>query len=184
MKHLAAVLLSCFCISPAHATRWIVDTRVSRLGFAVQWSGEPFVAIFRKWTAAISFDPADLAHARIAADIDLGSESSDTPENDDGLKGPEGFSIGHFPTAHFESRRIVSTGANTYLATGTLSLHGVTRPVRLPFTLRIQNGVAHVTAKTDLFRNAFGLGAGEWAGDSPIAQRVSVDLALTAAQAP
>src|SRR5207302_1375556 len=99
MKSVPRLLLASlvFLASPSYAAHWTVDRAKSRLGFTVQWSGEPFQATFKSWTADITFDPADLAHAHITAAIDLGSEASDTPDNDDGLKGPEGFSVAQFP---------------------------------------------------------------------------------------
>ena len=80
LSALAAALIS----TPALAAHWNVDSAKSKLGFGVQWSGQPFGATFKKWNAAIDFDPNDLAHAHVVATIDLASEASDSPDNDDG----------------------------------------------------------------------------------------------------
>ena len=100
MKREALALIPLLLTSvPADAAHWTIDPRKSRLGFTVQWSGEPFVATFKSWTADISFDPSDLSHSHIAATIELASESSDTHDNDEGLKGPEGFAADRFRSA-------------------------------------------------------------------------------------
>lgn len=177
---LAAAGIVALSTLPARAAHWTVDPTKSRLGFTVQWSGEPFVATFRSWKADIDLDPADLAHARVRATIDLGSEASDTPDNDDGLKGPEGFSVAQFPSATFEATTFRRTGGNNYVANGTLSLHGVTRPVTLPFTLTITGDTAHAAGKAQVLRTDFGLGQGEWATPTPIAHEVTINLDLTA----
>ena len=59
-------------ISPAvHAAQWKVDPAKSSLGFVVTWDREPFRASFKRWTAAIDFDPAELASAKADVSIDL-----------------------------------------------------------------------------------------------------------------
>jgi polyisoprenoid-binding protein YceI len=170
-------------LSPANATSWNVDHGKSRLGFTVQWSGEAFNAAFKSWKADIAFDPSDLAHSRASVTIDLGSEASDSPDNDDGLKGPQGFATGQFPTAQFETTGFGAKGGNSYVATGRLTLHGVTRSVTLPFDLTIAGDKAHMTGKAVVSRLDFGLGGGEWASDTVIAHAVTITVDLTATKA-
>ncbi|MEI9993641.1 MAG: YceI family protein [Rhizomicrobium sp.] len=177
---LAALLLAA---TPVLGAPWIVDHARSRLGFSVVWSGEPLNATFKSWKADIAFDPADLPHAKVAATIDLGSEDSGSADNDDGLKGAEGFAIGQFPTARFETTGFVSKGGNAYVATGRLSLHGMTKPVTLPFTLAISGNTAHMVGRTVVSRIDFGLGSGEWAGETPVAHAVTITVDLTATKA-
>jgi len=43
--------------------------------------------------------------------------------------------VERFRVARFESSAISSIGGNKHLARGTLSLHGLTRQIALPFTL-------------------------------------------------
>ena len=180
------VLLASFALSalPASASHWTVDRAKSHLGFTVRWSGEPFVATFKSWSADIDFDPNDLAHSRVLATIDLASETSDTPDNDDGLKGPEGFSIAQFPKARFETTGFVHTSGDSYVASGKLSLHGATRPVRLRFALKIVGNSAHVAGEAHVLRTDFGLGQGEWAAPNPVAHEVMIDLELNAKKSP
>ncbi len=169
--------------APAAAANWNVDHAKSRLGFTVQWSGEAFVATFKSWKADIAFDPADLAHAKAVVTIDLGSEDSGSSDNDDGLKGAEGFAIGQFPTAKFETTGFTAKGGNNYVATGRLTLHGVAKPVTLPFTLTISGNTAHMVGKAQVLRTDFGLGTGEWAGTTPVAHEVAITIDLTATKA-
>jgi polyisoprenoid-binding protein YceI len=175
---ITAIAFASLC--PASAAMWQVDHARSRLGFTVQWSGEPFAATFKTWSANIKFDPADLAHARAAVTIDLGSEASDFPDNDDGLKGVEGFSVSQFPTARFETTSFTAKGGNNYVATGRLTIHGVSRPVSLPFTLSLTGDIAHMNGRAVVMRTDFGLGRGEWSSASTIAHEVAISVDLTA----
>lgn len=167
--------------SPCHATQWVVDHTKSSLGFTVLWSGESFTARFRTWDAKIAFDPSDLTHARISVSVDLASEASDTPDNDDGLKGPEGFWVERYRTARFESTAVTASGPNAYTARGSLNLHGLTRPVVLSFTLSVAGNSAHAVGRGQVIRTDFGLGTGEWAGTTPLAHEVDIhfDIAAT-----
>jgi polyisoprenoid-binding protein YceI len=179
----AAAVLS-LLVTPASAATWTVDHGKSKLGFAVAWSGETFAATFKSWKADIAFDPKDPAHARAVVTIDLASETSDSPDNDDGLKGPEGFAISQFPAAKFETTGFTAKGGNAYVATGRLTLHGATRPVTLPFTLTIAGNTAHMVGKAVVMRTDFALGTGEWAGDTPVSHAVTISMDITATKAP
>lgn len=181
LSALAALLV--LSTAPALAAHWSVDAAKSHVGFTVQWSGEPFVATFKSWKADIDFDPADLAHSHVTATIDLASEASDTSDNDDGLKGPQGFSVSQFPTARFEAASFKHAGGDNYVAVGTLALHGVSRPVTLPFKLMIAGDTAHMNGKAQVLRTDFGLGQGEWAGPTPVAHEVTINVDLTATKA-
>lgn len=183
MRVLAAAAALCLLAAPASAANWVVDHGKSRLGFTVMWSGEAFNAKFKSWKADIAFDPADLPHAKAVVTIDLASEDSGSADNDDGVKGPEGFAIAQFPTAKFETTGFTSKGGNNYVATGRLSLHGMTKPVTLPFTLTITGNTARMVGKATVSRVDFGLGSGEWAGETPVAHAVTISVDLTATSA-
>ncbi len=176
----ATVALVCVMSPPAFAAQWNVDYAKSRLGFSVVWSGQPFEAIFKSWKADIRFDPADVTHAKATVTIDLGSETSAAPDNDDGLKGAEGFAISQFPSARFETTGFESKSAGNYVANGRLNLHGVSKQISLPFTLTIAGNTAHVIGKTVVVRTEFGLGHGEWASPATIAHEVAITVDLTA----
>ena len=179
---LAAMVL--LAASPASAAKWDVDYTKSKLGFSVLWSNEPFSAAFKSWNAAIDFDPADAAKAHVAVSIDLASEASDEPDFDSGLKGAEGFQTSRFPTARFETTSIVHKAGNAYLASGTLSLRGMSRSVVLPFTLVISGRSAHMTGTAHVNRSDFGVGQGTWAAADPVAHDVSVTVDLVATETP
>lgn len=166
--------------SPAHAVHWNVDYARSRLGFTVQWSGEPFSAQFRRWNADIDFDPADLAHARISVIIDVASEASGEPDFDSGLKGAQGFETSRFPTARLIVKSVTAKSGNSYVADGVLSIRGVSHDVALPFSLAISGNTAHATGTAHVMRTDFGLGQGEWAAPTPVAHGVTVTVDLTA----
>jgi polyisoprenoid-binding protein YceI len=168
--------------TPAFAAppQWAADHGKSKLGFMVQWSGEAFVATFKSWKADIAFDPNDLAHSHATVLIDLASENSDFDENDQGLKSAQGFETSKYPTAKFQTTQITHGQGNSYVAQGTLALHGVTKPVTLNFNLTFAGKSAHMVGKAALQRGDFNLANGAFATENPIAHAVTVTIDLTA----
>ncbi|HLY05591.1 MAG TPA: YceI family protein [Rhizomicrobium sp.] len=182
MKRLAFCAAAAFALSvaPACAAHWRVDYAKSRLGFTVQWSGEAFSAQFRHWDADIDFDPADVAHARVAVTVDLASEASDEPDFDSGLKGAQGFETSRFPTARFVVKTITAKPGNGYVANGTLNIRGISRDVALPFSLTMSGDTAHMVGTAHVLRTDFAVGQGEWAAPTPVSHDVTVTVDLTA----
>jgi polyisoprenoid-binding protein YceI len=181
---LLGALMAALSAMPADAAKWNVDHAKSRLGFTVEWSGEPLSATFKKWNADIDFDSADLAHSQATVSIDLSSEESDSPDNDDGIQGAQGFDVTKFPAAKFQTTSIARVGeGNVYKAAGKLTIHGITRPVTLNFRLLIEGNNARMTGGAEVMRTDFGLGTGEWAGEKPVAHRVVIHIELQAHKA-
>jgi polyisoprenoid-binding protein YceI len=178
--HFAVAMALLFAASPAAASHWTVDYTKSHLGFAVTWDREPFSAEFKHWNVDIDFDPGDLVHAHASVDIDLGSESSDEPDFDSGLKGAEGFEISRFPTARFVTRTFSRRGGDTYVADGTLTIRGISRDISLPFKLALSGRTAHMTGTAHVLRSDFGVGQGTAA--APVSRDVTVSIDLTASK--
>ena len=176
------VVLLCATL-PAHAAQWTLDKAKSHLGFSVQWQDHPLSGEFKSWDADISFDPADLEHAKATVKVDIASVTVGSDEMDQGLKSSQGFDAANYSTATFETTWFRSTGKNAYEARGNLTLHGVTRAVTLPFKLDIKGDVAHMKGTAAVTRTDFQVGMGRWATDNPVARLVTVTIDLKAKKA-
>jgi polyisoprenoid-binding protein YceI len=166
---------------PASAAHWNVDAAKSKLGFSLPWGKTPYVANFGKWTAAIDFDPADLANAHVMATIATGSLDSGDPDTDSSVRTDKGFLSGKFPDARFESHSFTHQAGDHYTATGTLTVRGMTRPLTLPFTLDISGASAHMIGSAQVRWAEFGMGQGMGAEMPPdIGPQASIHIDLTA----
>src|SRR6185369_12389157 len=117
-------------------------------------------------------------------DVTLKSDSIDTsvPALNRELMSERFFNIGKFPTMHFKSTKVSTTGKNTGDITGDLTLLGVTKPVTLhvnynksgihPFT---NNYVSGFTADAILRRSDFGMNAFEPAVGDEIRVHLEVE---------
>lgn len=167
--------------SPAPA--WTVDPG-SSVGFSSSFSGDAFTGHFNRWTAAIRFDPKNLAGSSVTATIDLASAATGDKDRDSSLPTDDFFAAAKFPRATFTAATFKDLGGGHYQAIGQLTLRGVAKPLTLPFTLAITGAQAKMSAATSLNRLAFGVGQGQWSATDSIPAAVAVTINLAAHRAP
>lgn len=177
-KLMALAVFTAGLVSPSlfAAQEWALDQAASKLSFTAQQGKTEFTGGFKEFTALIRFSPDDLANSVISATINTGSAFAGAAERDSALPGQNWFSTAHFPLAYFSTKSIKATGSEQYVADATLSIRGITKDVRLPFTLKIENGKAHAVGKIVLNRQDYGVGQGEFAKDTVVKFPVTVNF--------
>jgi cytochrome b561/polyisoprenoid-binding protein YceI len=158
---------------------WAI-TSGGRLGFTAQWNGDAVNGSFGRWSGKVRFSPDDLPNSTIRAEVDLASSNTSDSQRDDMLQGSDFFNVTAHPKAVFNAASMRHLGGNRYRASGSLSMHGSSRPVSLDFTLDIKDDVARVSGSTRVNRTSFGVGSGEWAATDQIADGVAVNFAFSA----
>jgi polyisoprenoid-binding protein YceI len=188
MRPFAAVacagLLTAGAATAAAPAAWTVDKAASTLRFTTSMAGESFTGVFRRWDAAIRFDPANLAASSVVADIDVASVSTGNPDRDQALPTATFLDAPGHPHATFVAHGFTTLGPGRYQATGVLTLRGVAKPLTLPFTLSITGTQAKMTGAVAINRLAFGVGQGEWRATDAIPAAVTVAITLSARRAP
>lgn len=168
----------------AYATSWTMDPAASSLNFAGTQTGKGFTGQFRRFTADITLDPADLANASIAVTIEISSFASGSPDRDTDAVTLEWFNAAGFPRATFTSDDIVHEGGDVYLARGILDIKGIQQPVELPFTLQIEGNTAVADGAIALNRMDFRVGVdGEIEDDHFVGHAVEVTFHVQATKA-
>jgi len=165
--------------APDEPVRWAV-TPGSTLAFATAWSGQPILGRFDRWTADILFSPEALDRSKVRVDIDLGSGNTGDAQRDAALPSGDWLDAATHPKATFTATRFTRTGEGRFLAHGRLTLRGVSRPLDLPFRLKIDGDRAEVSGVTSLDRTAFGVGQGDWTNTEDIPAKVTVTVTLKA----
>jgi polyisoprenoid-binding protein YceI/cytochrome b561 len=163
----------------AEPVQWTVAPG-STLGFSTEWGGVAIDGRFERWTADILFSPDALDRSKVRVEIDIASASTGDAQRDEMLPSPDWLDAAANPKAVFTATRFERTGTDRYVAHGGLTLRGVTKPVRLPFQLKIEGDKARVSGVTSLDRTAFGVGQGEWKSTDQIPANVKVKVSLTA----
>ncbi|MBT2186536.1 YceI family protein [Sphingobium nicotianae] len=162
----------------ATAVPWRVGAG-GKLGFKADYSGAAVDGTFKRWDADILFSPDDLPGSKVSVTVDLASVDTSDGERDDQLKSSSFFDIAAHPKAVFRSSKITQHGTG-YRAAGTLSLHGVSKPVTLDFTLDIRGDETTATGSAQLSRTAFGVGTGEWSDTEAIKDGVTINFSFKA----
>jgi polyisoprenoid-binding protein YceI len=173
MKRLAILLLSLALPCAAAAADYTVQPAGSTLGFSNTFQGESFNGQFGQWTAAISYDPANLAGSKFDVEVTLASVKTGDADRDGALPGPDFFDTAKFPKAHFVTTGFRQSGGKV-IADGTLTLRGVTKPVSLEVTFKPQGSGATLDVAGTVKRLDFGVGTGDYADTSVIGGDVKV----------
>lgn len=171
----ATAALAADAQAPAH---YVADPARSRLEFTGVQAGAPFKAVFHKWSASIDFSPEALASSHFDVLIDLASVDSEDKDRDDTIRGPDIFDVAHHPSARYVTRSIQKTSSG-YAASGSLTLHGVTRDVPIAFTFSGAGASARLSGDAKLARLDFGVGQGDWKNTDEVKNEVSVAFTLT-----
>ena len=167
-----ATALVAMMAAPAHAADY-VQAAGSTLAFASKYDGEVFTGTFPGFSTRLSFDPVDLAGAKLDVTIPLAGAKTGNADRDSTLQGADFFDVTKFAQARYTATKFRSLGENRYAADGTLELRGVRKPVTLTFTWT--PGAKPVLAgKATVKRLDFGVGGGDWADTEAIPNAVAV----------
>ncbi len=168
----AAALAAMLATAPVLAADY-VQAPGSTLAFASKYDGEVFAGTFPGFTTTFSFDPADLASARLDVVIPLAGARSGNDERDSTLQGADFFNVARFAQARYRATTFRALGGDQYAADGTLELRGVGKPVTLTFTWT-PGAQPVLTGKATVKRLDFGIGEGDWADTKLIPDETAV----------
>ena len=172
-----ALLAGCVTTS-AGAAGWTVDPAGSALRFTATFENAPAAGVFRKFDASVQFAPNHVAGSRIDVVIAIPSADMSSAEINDAIRGPDWFDAARFPVAEFYSTEVRSVGGNRYLAVGTLTVKGTTKPVEVPFSWKPAGDVATMDGELAIDRGAFGIGLREWRSTKVVGANVEVRFSL------
>lgn len=101
-----------------------------------------------KWMAqgTLQLDQNNPQNSKVNVTINMDNLVTGIKELDDHLKSPLFFDVKQYPTATFVSNKVVVTGKNTATVHGTLTLHGVSKPIALAVTFN-KVGISEITNK-------------------------------------
>jgi polyisoprenoid-binding protein YceI len=172
MSPRSALLPLLLFAAPAFAADY-VQAPGSALTFAGKYQGEVFTGKFPGFSTRLSFDPAQLATAKLDVTIPLATATTGNEDYDGELRGEDFFASAKFAQARYTATKFRALGGNRFAADGKLSLRGVDKPVTLEFTWT--PGAKPVLAgKATVSRLAFGVGGGDWADTGLIPDAIAV----------
>lgn len=167
LKQLAASALLVASMATAQAqSTWTSDKSHSKLGFSVSHMTVSDVeGSFKNFDVSIAAPGQDWANAVITLTADVNSINTDDEGRDKHLKNEDFFDAPKYPSITFKSTSFKKKSNTIYELTGNLTMHGVTKPVKLevhyggsgthPYTKKT---IAGFKIKGKIKRTDFGIG--------------------------
>jgi len=140
---------------------------------------------FKSFRGTINLVGNDPTKSTVNAEIDIASLSIDPAKLAGHLKSPDFFDAEKFPKGKFTSTAIKAGGENgaTHTISGNLELHGVTKGITFPATIKVDGEQVTVDAEFAINRKDFSI---VYPGmpDDLIKDDVLIKVALHAKKAP
>lgn len=173
---IAAVALTISSLVSAHAAGFssVIPER-STIAFGFRQMGVPMEGQFKRFTAQVSLNSAQIDKAKGRMEIDLASIDTGLPDADKELMGKPWFHVSSYPKATFVLKTISMTTPGNYQASGTLSIKGQTRDISFPFKLSPQGALA---GSVVIRRSDYSVGEGAWAKFDVLANEITVNFNL------
>jgi len=122
MAPVAAPPAGTYKIEKSHAS---IVLRASHMGFST------YTTRFSRFDSELTFDPKNLPASKVVTTIDAASFEMDAAPQMclDIMKGPQMLDTAKYAEIVFKSASVRMTGEQSMEISGTLTLHGVTRPI-------------------------------------------------------
>ena len=184
-----AVVFGCLSTLSAQAiatVKYSVDANHSTVGFSIPiLDGVSRVrGKFTDFAVDINYDETDITKSSVTAKIKAASIDTGIEARDKHLRTADFFDVEKYPEITFQSTKVVKKGRN-FIAIGTLTMHGVSKEVSIPFisTGKFYNQITKknlkgFSANLELNRRDYGMtlkhsAVANWVGDL-----VSIELAI------
>ncbi len=115
--------------------KYNIDPSHSNLQFAVKHMVISDVkGTFQDFSGTVVYDEEEIGNSSVRITIKTESLDTGNDDRDNHLRGPDFFDAGQYPEITFLSKAIRKS-ANGFVAAGTLTMHGVSKEIELPFEI-------------------------------------------------
>lgn len=179
---LLRALLLAFVMSVAsssYATEYSsIDASKSKITFTSKLMGSKISGSFGKFSGKVSFNPDEPEKAKANLAIEISSFTAGGDQLQEEAKGKDWFSAKLFPTASYVTETVKAISPNSLEVRGTLTIKGKAVPLLIAVKYQPQGKQMVFDASFQVLRLDFGLGAGNWADTSAVANEVPVNVHL------
>ncbi len=155
-----------------------IDAAKSKITFTSKLMGSKISGSFGKFSGKVSFNPEEPEKAKANLAIEVSSFNAGGDELQEEAKGKDWFSAKLFPTANYVTESVKASGSNSLDVRGTLTIKGKAVPLLIVVKYQPQGKQMVFDASFQVLRLDFGLGAGNWADTSAVANEVPVNVHL------
>ncbi len=131
--------------------------------YSIKFEGRGAEGTFSGLTGTIAFAPEALGASRIDVSVDAATIETGNQTKDGHARGEDWFDVAKYPRIAYKATAFAKT-LDGFVAKGTLTMHGVSKPVDLPFSFTPTPGGGGVfIGGTTVDRESFGI-EGPWLG--------------------
>ncbi len=142
-------------------------------GYNIGFASDDAGGAFKDFKGTILFDDANPVTSKFDVTIQVASINTGNGLQNKHAKSDEWLDVTKYPTIRYVSTTIVRAG-NGYSVSGNLTLHGVTKPVMIPFTFQ-------KTAKGAVFAGTFTVNRSDFNVGKPggdVAEKIKIDISV------
>ena len=119
--------------APVPVREYRIDAGHTDVAFSIGFLGHPVRGRFDDVRGTIVYAPKNPEASAVTVVIAVKSISTGSAHRDEHLRSPDFFDAAKYPAIMFRSASIARRG-DALVATGPLTMHGITRTVTIPFT--------------------------------------------------
>ena len=183
---LLILLLAVTAFAQDGARPYPIDNNHSTIGFSVPILGglSQVKGKFTDFAITINNDEKDITKSSVSVVIKATSVDTGIEGRDRHLRNADFFDVEKFPEITFKSERIEKKGKQ-FIAHGPLTMHGVTKPIALPFSVTgtFKNPTTNklsvgYSAKMVLNRRDFGINYSRQDNPTFVGDNITVEIEL------
>ena len=142
-------------------------------GYSITFSSADADGLFSDFKGSLLFDEQNPAAGKFDVTLNTASINTGNGLQNKHAKSDEWFDVAKYPQIHFVSRSIARTAAG-YQATGDLEMHGVKKPITIPFSFKKTAQGGTFTGSFTVNRNDYNLG--KPGGD--VGEQIKIDISV------
>lgn len=155
----SAVVTTTAPVAPAGAVKYGFSNADSKVAFTGAKVTGKHEGNFNTFSGTVEVAGADPTKSTLSADIDLASLQIDDPKLAGHLKSADFFDVAKFAKAKFTSTSVKAGGEKgaTHTITGNLDLHGITKSISFPATIKVDGDKIDADAEFAINRKDFAI---------------------------
>jgi polyisoprenoid-binding protein YceI len=145
--------------APASAVKYTFSNANSKIDFVGAKVTRKHEGSFQSFTGTVSLVDGNPEKSSVSTEIDVASLKADEEKLTGHLKTPDLLDVAKYPKATFASTSIKTGGEKgaTHTVTGNMQLHGVTKSIVFPATVKIATDAVDVDSEFAINRKDFGV---------------------------
>ncbi|WP_430815522.1 YceI family protein [Carboxylicivirga sp. RSCT41] len=177
MKHIILILSLLVAFSQVKSQTINSDASVVEFSI-IKFKWNKVKGTFKGMQGEVSFDKDNLSESHFNVSVDPSTVNTGSKKRDKHLNTEDFFHVEKYKTITFKSKLIRKDG-ESYIADGSMTMHGVTKDVSIPFTVVTAGDSSTLEGEIEVDRFDYGVGAEKYSGTFMVGQMVKVKIICT-----